>query len=162
MARSVSQSHANFATWLLAGFSAAFTLILVNLDVVSKFVELSSVKFAVLLFLVSLIIAVLQRWISTVLQAGFQSGDEGAKIDAHLNSNGLVVNQEVLLREIEKASFYPAKYFMKIQYDKIRAGDLTVAGRQNAKLAQIQGLLMLSQVIIAVTSIVVLVLGLNT
>ena len=161
MAKGVSESLSKFATWLLAGFSAAFTLILANLDNVTKFIQVNAIKEAVFLFLISLVIAVVQRWIFTIIQAGSLGSDEGMKIDSGLNQAGLAINKEVLLKEIEDASFYPAKYYIKKQYDKIRGGDHTVGGRQQIKLAQIQGFLMLAQVLMAVLSLVVFVNGIK-
>jgi hypothetical protein len=161
MARAISDSITQLATWLLAGFSAAFALILANLDDVSKFVAIETIKKAVFLFLASLILAVLQRWLSTILQAGFQGGEIGEKLGAELGQNNIEVNIESVLLEVEKATFYPAKFLVIRQYKKVRTGDFTVGGRQQLKLAQVQGLLMLVQVVMAVSSLVVLVMGIN-
>lgn len=161
MARGVNESTSVFATWLLAGFSAAFGLILVNLDGILEFVEVNAVKNAFFLFLVSLLIAVIHKWLSAILQAGFRGGDEGEKVDSVLNQSGLTVNQELLLAEIERACLPPTRFLVKRQYRKLRSGDITVAGRQQLKLAQIQSFLMLGQILMAVLSIFFFIKGIK-
>lgn len=161
MARGASQSLSQFASWLLAGFSAAFTLIILNIESISNFIDLSAFKKAVFIFLLSMILAVLQRWLVSMLDSGFKGGDAGNKIDAAINQANAAVNYEVLLREVENASFYPGKWLVKMQFQKLQKGDLTVAGRQQFKLAQIQGFLMFFQVLFAVWSIFVFVQGIK-
>lgn len=161
MSRAISESMSQFAAWLLLGFSASFTLILANIATVSNFVETASIKSAVLVFLVSLLVAVVQRWIAASIMSGHKSGDAGAAIDAELNAQGIILNQSTVLSELEKASYYPAKWLIKIQFKKFREGDLTVGGRQQLKMSQIQALLMLVQVLLAAASIAILMFGLK-
>ena len=159
MAKAISESHSTFATWLLAGFSAAFTLILANIEEVSKFIETASIKEALFIFLYSMALAVIQKWLNTIIQGAFKGGEEGAKLDAALIQSGVQINPEILLQEIENASWYPAKFLIKRQYNKVRAGDLLVGGRQQFKLAQLQGFLLLTQMGFAIWSLVVLING---
>ncbi|WP_375169655.1 hypothetical protein [Marinobacter sp.] len=161
MARSLSESHSKFSGWLLAGSSAIFGLILANLDSVSKFVAIDAVKTGATYLLSSLIVAVVHRWLFSMVQAGIQGADRGAQIDEQVKVGNYTYNQETLCSEIENASFYPAKWLIRWQYRKLKNGDTTLAGRQHLKLAQIQGFCLLLQIIFAVVSISVLVLGLN-
>ncbi|MDL0433147.1 hypothetical protein QPM17_18560 [Marinobacter sp. TBZ242] len=161
MARSLSESHSKFSGWLLAGSSAIFGLILANLDSVSTFVAIDAVKSGTTYLLWSLIVAVVHRWLFSIVQAGIQGGDRGAQMDQQIRAGNYSYNQEVLCSEIENASFYPAKWIIRWQYRRLKNGDITVAGRQHLKLAQIQGFCLLLQILLAVASVAVLVSGLN-
>ena|GEM_PF-4059000 len=161
MARSLSETHSKFSAWLLAGSSAVFGLILANLDSVSKFVAIDVVKCGANLLLLSLIAAVIQRWVFSIVQAGIKGGDSGAQMDQEIRAGNFTFDQEKLFFEIEKASFYPAKWLIRWQYGKLKDGDATVSGRQQLKLAQLQGFCLLLQIFLAVASVAVLVSGLN-
>lgn len=161
MARSLSESHSKFSGWLLAGSSAIFGLILANLDSVSTFVAIDAVKCGATYLLWSLIVAIVHRWLFSIVHAGIQGADRGAQMDEQVRAGNYTYNQETLCSEIENASFYPAKWVIRWQYKKLRDGGITLAGRQNLKLAQVQGFCLLLQIILAVASVAVLVSGLN-
>ena len=161
IARVLSESHSAYATWLLAGFSAAFTLVLANMDIATKYIETASIKSALYVFLYSIGLAVIQKWINSVIQGGFKGGEEGNKVDIALAQNNMEIDQEFVLKEIEKATWYPARFLIKWQYNKVRQGDLLVVGRQQFKLAQLVGLLLLAQISFALYSLWLIIGGIR-
>jgi hypothetical protein len=161
MAKSSTETNSSFASWLLAGSSAAFALVLTNIDSLSKFVDASAIKEALFLFLFSVGIAIVQKWLNSIIIAGLKGGEEGAKIDAVISQSGLIVQYELVLKAIEDAAWYPAKYFIRNQYNKLRAGDILAGGRVQLKLAQAHGFLMLAQGAIAIFSLAILISGIK-
>ena len=161
MARGASESISAFSAWLLAGFSVAFGLILVNLEGAMRFVEKDAIREAFFLFLMSVVMAAIQKLLSSILQAGFQGADQAERVGAGLSQSGLTIDKEVLFTEIEKACLPPIRIFVNKKYDKLRNGDVTVAGRYQLKLAQFQGFFMLAQIIMAVLSMLHFISGIS-
>lgn len=76
IARRVGDALPAFTSWLLAGMGAAFTLVLANVDTVSKFVAIANIKFGAIVFLLSLAVAVLATQLAAIIKATLASLDD--------------------------------------------------------------------------------------
>ena len=161
MAKGSSEISSSFASWLLAGSSTAFMLVLTNIDTLTKYIKAFAIKEALFLFLYSVALAIVQKWISSIINAGIRGAEEGAKLDNAINQTGIAVQYEVIMQAVEDAAWFPAKYFIRKQYKKIRAGDILAGGRQQLKLAQLHSFLMLAQGTIAIISLAYLISGIK-
>lgn len=72
----VNSSLEKFSSWMLAGFGAAFALILTNIESVSKFIEISCLKTGITLYLVALAAGVIQRYLGTSINSGTMFSNE--------------------------------------------------------------------------------------
>lgn len=142
MAISVTTSLESFSGWLLAGSGAAFALMLTNIESVSNFILIASIKQAVFLFLIALAAGVIQRWLGASVRAGSLSSTDSEKLGQELPEG---FDLSVVLKHVEQASFYPQRWLIAWQFKKLQAGDFAVSGRVVAKMAQIQGFLVLIQ-----------------
>ena len=158
MAVGATQSLEKFSGWLLAGFGVAFTLILSNIDSVQKFIDTSNIKCGITLYLIALGAGVIQRWLASGIHAGEAVAKDAEKLGKDSSEN---INPENLLNEIENVTLYPQKWFVQWQFNKVRQGDFAANGRMQARMAQVQGYLVLIQGVLAISSIVVLVRGLG-
>lgn len=158
MAISVTTSLESFSGWLLAGSGVAFALMLTNIESISNFIELDSIKQAIFLFLFALGAGVLQRWLGAAVRAGALASSDSEQLGHHLPDD---FNFSSIFKQVEKATFYPQRWLVAWQFKKLEAGDFAVAGRVVAKMAQIQGFLVLLQAGLIIYSITVLIGGLN-
>lgn len=158
MAIAVNTSLEKFSSWMLAGFGAAFALILTNIESVSKFVDIGCLKTGITLYLVALAAGVIQRWLGASINSGTMFSNEQEQLGADAPEG---INFENILSEVENVSFYPQKWLIRWQFNKLRAGDFAVAGKMLAKMAQIQGFLVLLQGALVISSIVVVLNGLG-
>jgi hypothetical protein len=159
MAINVTVTLESFSGWLLAGFGAAFALILSNIESVSNFITVGSIRRGVFLFLIALAAGVVQRWIGSSVRAGVLSGSEGEVLGDGAHDS---IDFSVILEEIKKATFYPQRWLVAWSFKKIEKGDFAFSGRMFAKMAQIQGWLVLVQAALVISSIVVVVNGLES
>jgi len=155
----VTVSLEKFSGWLLAGFGAAFTLILSNIDSISKFITTEDIKNGVVFYLIALAAGVLQRWLASSIQASAMVSKEAEELGK--NAAGQF-DPENIFSEIEKATFYPQKWLVQFQFNKVRNGDFAAPGRMQVTMTQIQGFLVLIQGILVISSIVVIIRGLST
>ncbi len=147
-----------FSGWMLAGFGAVFALLLANINPISEFLNISAIKTGIMLYLVALTVGIFQKYMATIVASGCSAGKEAEKIGGQFDNE---INLNTICESIEQVTFYPQKWIVKKQFDKLKAGDYAIAGRTFAKLTQIRGLLVFAQTVIMITSIVVVIYNLK-
>jgi len=100
----------SFGTWLLVGVGATYSLVLANLASVQQFVSLGSVRSGLLLLLTAVVLGVLQRWLGAIVGASSAAAEKADKIGRDLDIN---LDFQVLFREMERGTYYPAKWIVK-------------------------------------------------
>lgn len=155
----VSEQLGSFGSWLLIGVGATYALVLANLAAVQQFVWLSTIRTGLVLLLVAVVLGVLQRGLAAILSASSASAEKAEQIGRELAERGIEIDFKVLFREIERGTFYPAKWIIRRSCNHISEGDFAASGRQSAGIAQIQSLLVLAQVGFAVSAIAVIAWG---
>ncbi|PMR89097.1 hypothetical protein [Xanthomonas arboricola] len=156
----VSTSFDTFSGWLAAGFGAALALFIANLDTVSKFSSLSSIKCASILFLVSALLAVIDKLLAAFIAAGTTAATEGAAFGKDLAQREIEFDVTTFFAETEKALFWPASLFARRAFTKAKSGDFAGPGRMYTKVAQIQALVVVTQAILSLAAAVAIVSGL--
>lgn len=159
VATHVSDQMGSFGTWLLVGVGATFSLVLANLASVQQFVSLWSVRSGLLLLLTAVVLGVLQRWLGAIVGASSAAAEKADKIGRDLADQDINLDFQVLFREMERGTYYPAKWIVKHSFSKVVAGDLAASGRMSARIAQIQSFLVLAQVTVAIAAIATIACG---
>ena len=159
VAAHVSEHMGSFGSWLLIGVGATYSLVLANLASVQQFVLLSSIRAGLLLLLAAVVLGVLQRWLAAIVGASSAAAEKADKIGRDLAEQDIEIDFKVLFREMERGTYYPAKWIVRRSYEKAMAGDLAVSGRLSAGIAQVQSFLVLAQVAVAVSAIAVIACG---
>lgn len=156
MAGSINAQMTAFSSWMVAGFGAMLGLLVANIDTVSPFIAPTVVGASVKLFLVALVLNVLQRYLAAMVAGSIAVANEVQLIPINHEADlGYIV------REIERATFWPTRILVRWSNRKALSGDLAVSGRLNARLAQVQGWLVLAQMIVVVSSTVLIANGLK-
>ncbi len=158
-AKSATLSLEKFSAWLLTGFGAAFVLMLTNIESLSKFIPVESIKLGITLYLIALGAGVMQRWLGAQVQASISAAEESDKLSDDA-PGGIDFNN--IHKDFEDVSFYPQKWLTKWQANKLRDGDYAVFGKLLARIAQIQATLVLIQACLVIASIVVVINGIST
>lgn len=109
----VSSSFDTFSGWLAAGFGAALALFIANLDSISKFASMGSIKCASLLFLVSAVLAVINKLLASFIAAGTTAAIEGAALGKDLTERQVQIDITTLFAEMEKALFWLGSLFAR-------------------------------------------------
>ncbi|UYK76877.1 hypothetical protein NG825_00235 [Xanthomonas sacchari] len=155
----VSEHMGSFGTWLLVGVGATYSLVLANLASVQQFVSLWSVRSGLLLLLAAVALGVLQRWLAAIVGASSAAAEKADKIGRDLADQDIDLDFQVLFREMERGTYYPAKWIVKRSYSKVMAGDFAAFGRMSAGIAQVQSYLVLAQVGCALAAIASIAFG---
>lgn len=150
MANRISTELMGFSSWMILGFSAVLGLLLANLDTVSKFLEPTTIGIVVKLFAASVLLHVVQRYMAAIVIAGAALGKEmesmpHSDIDIHWFTEKLAA-----------ATLWPSRYMVRWSNKKILAGDIAVAGRTHALIAQVLAWLALAQAIVAIAAALVI------
>ena len=160
-ARRVSAALPTFSTWLMAGFGAAFTLALVNIETVSKFIEITHIRFGLVLFLVSLVLAVLGTYLGTIVTAALAAQEDGEMIGKKISESKQKFDLSMFAREYERGLFPPIRWLAHSAMKKAMHGDGVAGARMIAKLSQLQTLMVVAQGVLAVVAAGALAVGLK-
>lgn len=150
--RSVSEALPTFSTWLMAGFGAAFALILANIDNVSQFIDIRHIRLAILLFLVSVVVAVFSNYLAVVVKAGLAAQAEGERLVKRLKSNSGPFDIELFSTEYKRGLFPPISWITQAAMERAKRGDTVASARMIAKISQVQVLLVVAQGMLAVVA----------
>ncbi len=145
MAARVSENLASFASWLIGSFAAVLGLLVANVDSVSQFLPSKSLGTATFIFLLAVGLHVIQRYLYAIVAGSVAASREAEELST---PQGLDFSR--VMDEIERSSLWPVRILVARAMAKIRNGDFAAGGRLNAKLAQIQGYLVIAQMIIVV------------
>jgi hypothetical protein len=157
--RAVIKSMPGLSAWVLGGFGIGLGLFLAHIDVVSKFIYVTHVRFALVVFLFSVAAAVMANFLSTVIRSSLAVTDD---LDAYVKEHqpsGL--NLELFLTEYRRGLFPHVAWMTDKAMQKARAGDKLFGARLVAKMSQIQGLLVFGQCVLALVALGGLALGIK-
>lgn len=160
-ARRLSETLPAFSAWLLAGFGAAFSLVVANIETVSKFIFITHIRFGLLVFLVSLAVAVLATYLSTMVKTALAAQEDGEALGKKIAASSVNFNLDLYMAEYGRGLFPPIRWIAHSAMKKAKAGDVVAGARMIAKLSQLQTFLVASQSILALVAVGALVLGLK-
>ena len=159
--RSVNEALPTFSTWLMTGFGAAFALILANIDKVSLFIDIRYIRCAVLLYLLSVVIAVITNYLSIVIKAGLAAHSESELLIKRLKVNTEKFDIELFMSEYKRGLFPPISWIAQNSFNKAKNGDKLVSVLLIARISQIQTFLVFTQGLLAVTAAIILASGMK-
>ena len=159
--RRATESLPKFSAWLLAGLGAAFFLLLANLDKATQFIDIQYIRFALLLFLLSLVIAVLTTYLTMMVKAALGAQDDGEVLAKAISDAGARVDSDVFVTEFLRGLLPPFRWLASSSIRKAKAGDIVAGARLAAKLSQTHSLLVVVQSIVALVAVGALAFGLK-
>jgi hypothetical protein len=160
-ARRVSESLPAFTTWLLAGTGAAFSLVVANIDQVSKFIEITHIRFGLVIFLISLGIAVVTTYFSTIINAALATQEDTEALAKRINSSSEPFDVAIYINEYKRGLLPHIRWISQSSMEKAKNGDVVAGARLIAKLSQIQALLVVVHSLLTLIAIGGLVIGLK-
>ena len=143
----------SFSGWLLGGFGVASALLVSQYDSVSKHLAASTIQTFLFLFLSALGLGIVQKYIYVIVTAHSQGSAIGRELGEKASEKSIRLDFEVILTEMEKSTFAPARWFVSRSFDKLRKGDLVSSTRNFSRLFQIQSVLAVIQAILILIAI---------
>ena len=159
--RRVSEGLPAFSTWLLAGLGAALSLVVANIDKVSKFIEITHIRFGLIVFLISLGVAVLSTYLSTIVKVVLGSLEDGEALGKRLAASPDPIDIDLFIAKFERGLLPPIRWFAHSSMNKAKSGDVVAGARMIAKLSQVQALLVASQSILTLLAVGGLAFGMK-
>lgn len=148
---SVTPVLSQFSNWLMGALGAAFSLLLTNIDTITRYVWPTSFRWSLVWFGVSLLLGLVARWLSVGVVAGLTATSAVPEAGR--------INFLAFTKFYSSGLLWPYKCFAWGSYKAIRSGDLLAGVRYIAMQSQWQALLTLLQIVFAAISIFVLALG---
>jgi hypothetical protein len=153
MSGKLSSKFDTFATWLLAGFGAAVVLLLTN-DKTAALVSPPAIRLCAILFGWAVVATVIEKVLALVVS----SGSDTAASARMLILDHMKLRRElgqtpdldiaVIAEEIMRPMFWPARSFASGQIRKSLNGDLTAGARPLMRYGQMQGFLVVAEVLL--------------
>jgi hypothetical protein len=159
--RRVSDGLPTFSAWLLGGFGAAFSLVVANIDKVSQFIEITHIRFGLVVFLISLTVAVLATYLSTIVKVALGAHEDGEAIGKQMVGTEGGMDVELFMTEYERGLLPPIRWIARSSMKKAKAGDFVASARLIAMLSQVQSLLVIIQSILAIAAVGGLAFGIK-
>lgn len=139
----------------------AYALVLANLDSLQQLVSPRSLQISLLLLLIAIILGVFQRWLAAIVAASAATGEKAEQIGKELAVQDIEIDFKVVFREMERGTYYPAKWMVRRSFNKVMSGDFAASGRVAAAISQIQSGFVFVLVGFVVAAIAVTVCGIN-
>ena len=147
----VSGKFDTFATWLLAAFGAALALLLSSHDALAM-LPLANVRGLGQLFLWAVVVTVVEKYVAIIVSGGAEASASGrALVLEHLKGRrergqSTELDFRIFSDAMMKSLFRPGRWIAARSIRKVMSGDLTAGSRQQLKLAQVQGMLVLIEI----------------
>lgn len=152
VAQKVSKEMDKFSGWLLAGFGAAFALMLGNLNTVLTYVGFEAFRQGLGWFLGALVVGLIEKYIAARIAGSSGAAIAGHKHSKELSERGVQLNVELFLEEMSASSPWFVRWAMRRRFNKLRQGDYAITGRLLVHTAFAQTLLVLCQTGLLVVS----------
>lgn len=147
-----------FLTWLLAGAGATFGLVIGNLDKLSEYLAVSAVKTGAVLFLIGAILAVVEKYIASVVIGSAEAVEAASKFSSETYDKFPDLRMDVFQAEFESVTL-PVTRLLKWIFNFFFP---TAPPAHNAaKAAQIQSQIALLSIVCILTAIATIAFGLH-
>ncbi len=159
--RHVGDALPPFTTWLMGGSGAALALAVANIETVSKFIEIKHIQFSLIVFILSLAVAVVATYISTIVKAALGALEDGETLGKEIGSTTKSFDLLLYMTEYERGLFPPIRWMAQRSMKKAMQGDVVAGARMIAKLSQVQALLVACQSLLALLALGALAFGMK-
>jgi hypothetical protein len=156
MADRVSAGFGSFSSWMIAGYGAALGLLVAHIDTVKDFVSPRSISWSIIFFLVAVVLNIFARYLAFMVAVSVAVGKEVETIQLPNPPVPNPLDFQYILSQMEQAIWWPQRIIVQWSNARIRAGDVSIAGRRNLKIAQIQAWLACLQVLLLVAAAAVI------
>jgi hypothetical protein len=150
-----SSGLTSFSNWVAVGFAAVLGLLISNIDNIESYIPSQSVSRISWLFLVAMIINMISRYLSIVISSGIAAAKETGALAPPTDTD-----LKYVLKELEDATYRPARVWVRSANLRILRGDFALGGRMNYKMAQILAWLVFCQMILVFLAIGVVAIAL--
>ena len=130
-----SQVIDSFVSWLFAGVGACMALVLSNMDGLSSYLSLSSIRAACILFLFGAIFAIIEKFISAFVVGNAEASEKSAEYMARFAETFDDIDMKIVRNEFKEVTLPLTKIAKKIIQGVLRT---THPAHDSAKLCQIQ------------------------
>lgn len=148
-----------FSGWLIGGFGAASALLVSQYDSVSKHISTCHIQEFLQLLMLALIIAVIQKFISSLIVANAKAAIVAAELGKAAAENSIELDFNVIFSEIEKSILPISRWAVRRSFRKAISGDLVASSRNFVRLSQVQGLITIAQALVTLFAIYELAAG---
>jgi hypothetical protein len=106
-------------------------------------------------------LTVTEKYLASVIVGAAETGARAAEVGRQLADDEIEIDFSVVFRELEAATLPPMRWFVGRSFSKVKTGDFAASGRNFARCAQIQGLLVLFVAALVLWALWVIVCGLD-
>lgn len=150
-----------YTAWLAAGFAAGLGLVLANLESVTKFIEIDMVRWAAVVMLLSIALAVASTFLVLLISRALAAAEAGEQLLGSLVAGGRAFDRGVFVTEYVAGLWGPNKWVAGPAMRAAVSGDLVYSARIIAKASQLSAWLVGFQGLLAVASLLLLVIGMK-
>lgn len=159
VARHVNESLTSFVGWLAVGVGGAFSIFIGNIDKVERFIELSSIQYALEMLSVALFLAVLVRLLSALVSGSVAAHDSGAKIAAEILATKGQFDIVKFQDEYMRGLYPPSSWAASWAFRRVSKEDLAASGRMVAAISQFMTFIVFLLIIFIFAAALTLVFG---
>jgi len=159
--RYVGDAMPPFCNWLMAGSGAALTLVVANIETVSKFIEVTHIKFGLIVFVLSLSFAVMATYLSMIVKAAMGAQEGGEALGREIGTTSNQFDLKLYMTEYERGLLPPIRWIAHSSMKKAMRGDIVAGARMIAKISQVQALLVGCQSLLALIALGGLAFGIK-
>ena len=145
----------------MGGLGAAFALFLTNIHSVAEYVYPYNIRWALIWFVVSLLLGLIARLLSVSVMSGLNSNAIFAKQFATAFSSTERFSLPAFTHFLFSGFLLPYRCVANRARNAASKGDLMVSAKLTAKTSQAQTILITLQIVFTVTSILVLATGIK-
>lgn len=147
-----------FAGWVLAGFGAALAFLLGNSANIEGFLDIASLRAATKIFVWAAVIGVIGRYFGATIVAIAATGAKGEKL-GEKHAGNITTG---FLTEMERATPWFARWWIRRSFDKMRRGDFAASGRFLMWLAVFHSTLVFLGLCLAIWALFTISYGIKT
>lgn len=156
----VGESMKRFTTWTITGCAALVALTISNIESINKIVSLSSLKYSVILFVISLLFGIISKMIGMSLQSGIRLLND---MDNKLNSeagkslmDSMSVEPKQLVNDLASPYWWPLSTLMR-KSGEAGSEDYLYSEKRFVKMFCLQLYTNLAHILLALLAIVAVI-----
>jgi hypothetical protein len=118
-----SEGMSRMSVWMTVGVGAAFALMITNLDVVSRFVDVNDVRVSLLIFLASIVLGGFARLLGIMVHSSVGTYEEGQRMGQDMAKDDAKYDIAKFGDEFKRGCIPPYSWIVQWSIGKAMAGD---------------------------------------
>ncbi len=160
-AKHISNEVDSYSGWLLAGFGAAFTFILSNLEHMEKFIDLAKFRCGLIVFLVGGIFAISQKLLSSYVKSAVAAAEDGMHLGKDLSDQPGELDIKKMYTRVSEVLLWPWSWIVNKSIKGIESGDYFSGIRYAVRASNLQCYCVLFQLGVSIGASIVVVTGIK-